>query len=293
MLTEMVRRRSMLVGVCLLFWQMMTSSPSLLCCQAYLPRDSASFFKMGCVCSTMIAATCFQMIESDDEEYIVERLGTYHRSLVGRGIHFIGRPFEDIRYRGTKQHQTIEIPCHNHYYNNNNIQFNNDNDNTTNQKTIEKIPLKANVTFQIINMKEAYYKVHNNYNSDSIQQVLIQLCMDQMKKEIRKLTYQETIALVQNGQLNEILLSSFNLVCHEWGINVTQIDIQPNIIINNNKRNTIPNHPPTTVVDIQKQVDILKSEYQKVKLIQEAQTTAQTIPMNFKENNPPATSYNM
>eukprot|EP00558_Chaetoceros_sp_UNC1202_P008976 CAMPEP_0197247482 /NCGR_PEP_ID=MMETSP1429-20130617/29221_1 /TAXON_ID=49237 /ORGANISM="Chaetoceros sp., Strain UNC1202" /LENGTH=311 /DNA_ID=CAMNT_0042708397 /DNA_START=98 /DNA_END=1030 /DNA_ORIENTATION=- len=192
------------------------------------------------------AASCIKIISTGDE-CLVERLGKFHRSL-GPGLHLIFPPFETISFQDTLREQVLEI-------------------NPQECFTADNAPLTADaiVYMRITNMKDACYKVFNLRNA------VMNLCLTHIREGVGRLTLEDSFS--SRGELKRSLLTSLNQVCHEWGVEITRVEIQslqPSPEIMRALESQIS-------AERKKRATILTSEGEKTKLINEAEGRAASV----------------
>jgi len=177
----------------------------------------------------------------------VERFGKYRRKL-GPGWHFLLRPFETVSFKANTREQIMDVPPQQCY-------------------TLDNAPLRADavVYLRIFSAELARYAV------DDIDSAILNLCLTQLREEVGKLTLDETFS--SRDRINKNLLQVMNDVCEQWGVYITRVEIQ----------NLEPSPDILAAMELQmaaerkKRATILKSEGERVTLINEAEGNARAV----------------
>ncbi|CDN10701.1 Putative stomatin/prohibitin-family membrane protease subunit YbbK [Richelia intracellularis] len=132
---------------------------------------------------------------------LVERLGSYNKSL-NPGVNFVvPLGIDRIVYRETIREKVLDIPP---------------------QKCITRdnvaITVDALVYWRIVNMEKAYYKVEN------LQSAMENLVLTQIRSEMGKLELDETFTA--RSQMNEIILRELDISTDSWGVKVTRVELR-------------------------------------------------------------------
>lgn len=197
----------------------------------------------GGVVTACLGFSCLKVITTGNE-CLVERFGRFHRKL-SPGYHLIGRPFERISYRATTREQVMDVPPQQCY-------------------TLDNAPIKADavIYMRILSLEMA------RYNVNDLHFAILNLCLTQLREAVGKLTLDETFS--SRERINQALLKVMNDVCQTWGIEVTRVEIQ----------NLEPSPEILAAMELQmaaerhKRAAILKSEGERMKLINEAEGNA-------------------
>lgn len=203
-----------------------------------------SAFVVSVVFSVVLGATCVKVIRTGDE-CLIERLGKFHRTI-GPGWHLkLPPPIEETCFHQTTREQILDIPPQQCY-------------------TLDNAPLRADAVLymKIVSTQDAYYNVLDVRNA------ILNLCLTQVREEVGKLTLDESFS--SRERLNQALLQDLNSVCRGWGVEITRVEIQ----------NLEPSKDILAAMELQmaaerkKRAAILKSEGEKITLINEAQGRA-------------------
>jgi regulator of protease activity HflC (stomatin/prohibitin superfamily) len=176
---------------------------------------------------------------------LVERLGSYNKRLEP-GINLL-LPFVDkIVYKETIREKVLDIPP---------------------QQCITRdnvsISADAVVYWQIIDMKEAYYRVEN------LRMAMVNLVLTQIRAEMGKLELDETFTA--RNQINEALLQDLDVSTAAWGIKVNRVEL----------RDIIPSKAVQESMEMQmaaerrKRAAILTSEGEREAAVNSAQGAAE------------------
>eukprot|EP00588_Corethron_pennatum_P001032 CAMPEP_0194286648 /NCGR_PEP_ID=MMETSP0169-20130528/32961_1 /TAXON_ID=218684 /ORGANISM="Corethron pennatum, Strain L29A3" /LENGTH=342 /DNA_ID=CAMNT_0039033135 /DNA_START=13 /DNA_END=1041 /DNA_ORIENTATION=- len=193
-----------------------------------------------------IGLSCFQVVTTGNE-CLVERFGKYKRKL-GPGWHFVLRPLETVSFKATTREQIMDVPPQQCY-------------------TLDNAPLRADavVYLRIFSSESARYAV------DDISSAILNLCLTQLREEVGKLTLDETFS--SRDRINKNLLKVMNEVCSQWGVQITRVEIQ----------NLEPSRDILAAMELQmaaerkKRATILKSEGERMTLINEAEGNARAV----------------
>ena len=184
-------------------------------------------------------------IVNEKNEYLVERLGSYHKKL-SPGLNFIFPFMDRIVYQGTIREKVLDIPP---------------------QSCITKdnvsITVDAVVYWRIMDMEKAYYKVEN------LQSAMVNMVLTQIRSEIGKLELDQTFTA--RSEINESLLHDLDIATDPWGVKVTRVEL----------RDIMPSKAVQESMELQmaaerkKRAAILTSEGERDSAINSAQGQAQ------------------
>ena len=194
----------------------------------------------SCVFSACAAGACLQIVTAGNE-CLVERFGKYDRKLLP-GWHFLFRPFEAVSFHATTREQVLDVAPQQCY-------------------TLDNAPIKADavVYMRIVSTEAARYNVQAVHNA------ILNLCLTQLREEVGKLTLDESFS--SRERINTALLRSLNSVCHQWGVEITRIELQ----------NLEPSQVILAAMELQmaaerrKRAAILQSEGERTTMVNEAE----------------------
>ncbi|BBP42331.1 SPFH domain-containing protein [Thiosulfativibrio zosterae] len=133
------------------------------------------------------------------DQWVIERLGKYHRTLEG-GLSFIIPFIDTIRATYTTQEQIVDIPRQ--------IVITKDN---------VSINIDAVVFIRINNGAQATYEILD------LKHAVSQLAQTTLRSEIGRLELDETLS--SRGDLNAALLSALDQASATWGAKVTRVEV--------------------------------------------------------------------
>ena len=127
--------------------------------------------------------------------------------------------------------------------------------------TLDNAPIKADavVYMRIVSTEAARYNVQAVHNA------ILNLCLTQLREEVGKLTLDESFS--SRERINTALLRSLNSVCHQWGVEITRIELQ----------NLEPSQVILAAMELQmaaerrKRAAILQSEGERTTMVNEAE----------------------
>ena len=133
------------------------------------------------------------------ENWVIERLGKYHRTL-GAGINFIVPFIDQRRSKFSTQEQIIDVPR---------------------QAVITKdnvsIQIDAVVFIRISDAKQATYEIQD------LKIAIAQLAQTTLRAEIGRMELDETLS--SRADLNAVLLVALDAASSTWGAKVTRVEV--------------------------------------------------------------------
>nr|WP_238568949.1 SPFH domain-containing protein [Xenococcus sp. PCC 7305] len=185
-------------------------------------------------------------IVKEKEEYLVESLGSYKKTLEP-GLNFTVPFIDKITYKDTVREKVLDVPA---------------------QSCITRdnvsISVDAVVYWRIMDMYKAFYKVEN------LRDAMVNLVLTQIRSEMGKLELDQTFTA--RTEINEILLRELDVSTDPWGVKVTRVelrDIMPSKAVQDSMELQM-------AAERQKRAAILTSEGERQSAINSAQGQAES-----------------
>ncbi|MDY6803915.1 MAG: SPFH domain-containing protein [Cyanobacteriota bacterium] len=204
------------------------------------------------------AANTSVIIISENDRAIVERTGTYHRTLES-GIRFVLPFVEKVVYVDTLRERFLDIEP---------------------QEVITQdgltLLVDAVVYWKILDIQKAYYEIEN------IEEAFVSIVLTSMRSEITGLKAKDTSS--SKKDLDKALLKQLDETTSNWGVKVIRVEIQ-NIIFPKRIQAAMENEwaalsekeARIAIAEAEKTAEIAKAEAEKATAIANAQADAETI----------------